>query len=308
MEIVKNRFAVLSCDKVHKLSGVVFLPEGERKGFFQIVHGMTEHIGRYEKFMRDMAANGYVCFGYDHLGHGNTANDDSELGYIAPKDGWELLVGDVKTYSDAVFAEYGRGELPYILMGHSMGSFIVRLAAAKYVKPDRLVVMGTGGSNPAADAGLAVIALVKAAFGEKHFSKLVDNLAFGSYNKRFGGGSEDDPKPWLTNDVEVRKQYYCDKYCSFNFTVSAMGDLIKLTKYSNSADWYSRVPADLPVLLVAGEDDPVGNYGKGVLEVFDKLKRAGVCAECILYKGARHEILNDFTYEDVKGDILTFCD
>ncbi len=307
MEIVKNQFTVLSSDQVHKLSGVVFLPEGERKGFFHIVHGMTEHIGRYEKFMRDMAANGYVCFGYDNLGHGNTANDDSELGYIAKKDGWELLIKDVKTYSDAVFAEYVRGELPYILMGHSMGSFIVRLAAAKCVKPDKLVIMGTGGSNPAADAGLAVIAATKAIFGEKHFSKLVDNLAFGSYNKRFGGGSKDDPKPWLTNDAEVRKQYYSDKYCSFNFTVSAMGDLIKLTKYSNSDDWYESIPADLPVLLVAGEDDPVGNYGKGVLEVCDKLKKAGVSAECVLYKGARHEILNDFTYEDVKSDILKFC-
>ena len=308
MAVLKKNFFVPSSDGEHKLSGVAFYPEGKRCGFFQVVHGMTEHIGRYEKFMRDMAEAGFVCFGHDNLGHGNTARDDSELGYIAKKDGWELLVNDVKCFSDAVFEEFGRGNLPYILMGHSMGSFIARLAASKCVKPDKLVVMGTGGANPAADAGLALIACVKAIRGEKHFSPLVDKLAFGSYNKRFGGGSKEDPKPWLTNDAEVRKQYYSDKYCSFNFTVSAMGDLIKLMKHSNSEDWYWNIPPEISVLFVSGEEDPVGNYGKGVTEVSEALKREVAYVKCILYKGARHEILNDFTYETVKKDILTFCD
>lgn len=307
MAVTKSEFSVLSSDRIHNLSGVVFLPTGEKKGFFQVVHGMTEHIGRYERFMCDMAEEGYVCFGYDHLGHGNTANGDAELGYIAKKDGWKLLAGDVKVYSEAVFAEYGKGGLPYVLMGHSMGSFIVRLATENYVSPNKLIIMGTGGANPAADAGLALIGAIKALRGDKHISPLVDKLAFGSYNKRFGGGSADDQKPWLTNDAEVRKQYYLDKYCSFNFTVSAMGDLIRLMKYSNRGDWYKNLPKTMPVLLVSGEEDPVGNYGKGVREVCDKLKKQGIDTECILYEGARHEILNDFTYGKVKEDILDFC-
>ena len=308
MAVLKKNFYVASSDGEHRLSGVVFFPEGAKRGFFQVVHGMTEHIGRYEKFMRDMAEAGFVCFGHDNLGHGNTARDDGELGYIAKKDGWKYLCMDVKSFSDAVFEEFGRGNLPYILMGHSMGSFIARIAAEKYVKPDKLVIMGTGGANPAADAGLGVIACVKALRGEKHFSRLVDKLAFGSYNKRFGGGSNDDPKPWLTNDAEIRKKYYSDKYCSFNFTVSAMGDLIRLTKYANSEEWYLNMPTDISVLLVSGEDDPVGNYGKGVTEVSKGLKRELAYVDCIIYKGARHEILNDFTYETVKNDILNFCD
>jgi alpha-beta hydrolase superfamily lysophospholipase len=283
------------------------LPEGEKRGFFQVVHGMTEHIGRYERFMRDMAENGYVCFGYDHLGHGNTASSDGELGYIAKKDGWKLLTKDVKVCSEAVFKEYGRGELPYILMGHSMGSFIARLATEEYVSPDRLVIMGTGGANPAADAGLAVIGVIKAIRGDKHISPLIDKLAFGSYNKRFGGGSAEDPKPWLTSDESIRKRYYLDKYCSFNFTVSAMGDLIRLMKYSNRADWYKSLPKSMPVLLVAGKEDPVGNYGKGIREVCDRLCKEGIAAEYIIYENARHEILNDFTYDRVKEDILNFC-
>ncbi len=305
MSINVKKFKVLSSDGVHNLAGVVYEPECEAKGYFHIVHGMTEHIYRYDRFMRDMAEQGYICFGYDHLGHGYTANDDSELGYIAEKNGWDLLCRDVKIYSDAVMSEYGKDK-PYILMGHSMGSFVVRVATEKYVHPDKLIVMGTAGPNPVAGAGLALISVIKFFKGDRHISKFIDNIAFGSYNNRFGGGSESDPKPWLTNDATIREKYYADKFCTFNFTVSAMGDLITLIKISNRKDWFSSIDKSMPVLLVAGEDDPVGDYGKGVQTVYDNLKAHGVDAQCILYPKARHEILNDFTYDDVKRDIVEF--
>ena len=307
MAIRKQIFKAPSCDGRHELSGVVFIPEGKPKGFYQIVHGMTEHIARYEKFMSDMTENGFLCFGYDNLGHGNTVNDDSELGYIAPNEGWDLLARDVKAFSDAVFAAYKKeDDIPYYLMGHSMGSFIARYAASKYVKPCKLIVMGTGGANPAASLGLGVIAVIKSIYGEKHFSPLVDKLAFGSYNKRFGGGTKDDPKPWLTNDESIRKKYYADKFCSFNFTVSAMGDLISIMKYANADEWYSSLPKDMPILLVSGENDPVGNYGKGITEVKAKLEKQNIPVSMVLYPEARHEILNDFCYEAVIKDILDF--
>ena len=314
MSIVKKDFKALSSDGIHTLSGAVYAPDqGEVMGFFHVVHGMTEHIARYERFMSDMAEAGWICFGYDNLGHGRTAENDAELGYIAKTDGWDILAKDVKAFSDAVFAEYGvsadgvSGRAPYVLMGHSMGSFIARLAAQKYVRADRLVIMGTGGKNGAANAGLAVIALIKLFFGDKHISPFVDKLAFGSYNSRFTAELGAAPSPWLTNDIDVRKRYSEDKYCSFKFTVSAMGDLIRLTKYSNSTQWYKSLPREMPVLLVSGEEDPVGNYGKGVCEVRDGLAEQGIDVKCILYKGARHEILNDFTYDRVKEDILDFC-
>ncbi len=303
---MKENFTAPSSDGKHTLSGVVYLPDGEAKGYLHIVHGMTEHIGRYDKFMTDMCENGYICFGYDHLGHGSTANDDSELGYIAKHGGDEYLVGDVKAFSDAVFAEYG--SKPYYLMGHSMGSFITRLAVEKYVKPDKYIIMGTGGKNPAAAAGLAVISLIKLFKGDKHFSPLVDKLAFGAYNERFGGGTEEDPSPWLTNDEDHRRKYYADKFCTFKFTVSAMGDLIRMNKNSNRGAWFKNIPSDLPILLVSGEEDPVGSYGKGILQVHGDLCKNGKNAKYILYPKARHEILNDFTYGKVKSDILEFIE
>ncbi|MBE6706481.1 MAG: alpha/beta hydrolase [Ruminococcaceae bacterium] len=303
----KIAFNVTSSDGVHTLAGIVYLPEGVPKGLFHVVHGMTEHMGRYDRFLSDIADEGWISFGYDHLGHGKTANDDSELGYIAKKNGWELLVKDVKTYSDAVRARFGSADMPLCLMGHSMGSFVARLSAQSYVQADRLIVMGTGGANPAAGMGLALIEVIKRFNGERHFSKFIDNIAFGSYNKHFGGNVADDPKLWLTNDETVRRKYYADPYCTFKFSVSAMGDLIRLIKYSNSSSWYKNINGSLPILLVSGEDDPVGNYGKGVREVERKLKKHGKNVYCKLYAGARHEILNDFTYETVCKDIIDFC-
>jgi len=305
--IEKKEFHVLSSDGIHTLSGFVYLPDTEIKGFFQVVHGMTDHIARYDRILTDMASDGWISFGYDHLGHGKTAKDDSELGYIAKENGWDILANDVKTYSDAVRKQFGTEDLPFCLMGHSMGSFVVRLAVEKYVKPDRLIIMGTAGSNPAAGMGLALIKVLKLFKGERHISPLIDNIAFGSYNKRFGGGTNEDPSPWLTNDETVRKAYYNDKYCTFKFTLSAMGDLIKLIKYTNRASWYRNIPTSIPVLLVSGEDDPVGNYGKGVKEVETKLAKRGVKVSCKIYKNGRHEILNDFTYEAVRNDIFDFC-
>lgn len=305
--IEKKEFSVASSDGIHTLFGVVYLPRGEAHGLFHVVHGMTEHMARYDRFLADMAEAGFIAFGYDHVGHGRTAKDASDLGYIAKKRGWELLARDVAVYGDAVRREFGNPDMPLYLMGHSMGSFVVRLAATRFVKPEKLIVMGTAGANPAAGAGLALIGLTKCLRGDRHISRLIDGIAFGSYNKRFGGDDPDDPKRWLTTDEAARRAYYADPYCMFQFTVSAMGDLIRLIKYSNGASWYRGIPDMLPILLVSGEDDPVGRYGKGVREVEQGLKKRGKDVACKLYPGARHEILNDFTYEAVKTDILTFC-
>ncbi len=306
MSYVKKEFKVLSSNGIHNLSGMVYLPKGEKKGFFHIVHGMTEYIGRYDRIMSELAEEGYICFGYDHLGHGKTANDKSELGFFASKGGYDLLCRDVKVFSDAVREEYDPNlDMPYYLMGHSMGSFVVRLATERYVQPDKLIIMGTGGANPAAGPGIALISLIKLFKGEKHISKLVYKLAFGGYNNKFKDDENLSSQSWLSTDLSIRNKYMDDDYCTFKFTVSAMGDLMTLLQKCNRGAWYKNMPP-IPMLLVAGSDDPVGNYSKGVLDVENKLQKRGHNARAIIYKGARHEILNDFTYDEVKKDILEF--
>ena len=294
---------VASTDNIHTLKGLVYIPEGEIKGIFHLVHGMCEYIGRYAHIFAALAERGYVCCGYDNLGHGKTARDENELGFIAHRDGWKYLVRDVKAFEDAVKKIYP--DIPLCLMGHSMGSFIARIAAENYGDGiEKFIICGTGGPNPAAPFGLLATDIMRLLNGEKHRSKLVNKLAFGAYNKRFEGDSEFE---WITTDREVINKYAADKYCNFKFTVSAMHDLVKLNQLANRPAWFKNIRKDLPILLISGSDDPVGAYGKGVTRVYNKLKAAGVKDVTLkLYNGCRHEIHNDSCKNQVINDISEF--
>lgn len=294
---------VLSSDRTHMLKGKIYLPEGAPRGLFHVVHGMTEYIGRYDDFMQTMAGEGYIVFGYDHLGHGMTAVDKSELGFFAHDDGWEKLIDDVFIFGNSIRKAMG-GDLPFILMGHSMGSFIVRLCAAKYEHHDKLIVMGTGGPNPAAGTGVKVAGIIKKLKGERSVSKVIYKMAFGTYNKRFE--EENDRLSWLSTQREYRDKYRGDPYCSFYFTVSAMQDLIRLNKECNEKEWFEHIDKQKPILLVSGSEDPVGDYGEGVKKVYDNLAAAGADVRIKLYSGYRHEILNDSSHDEVIADISAF--
>ena len=293
---------VLSSNGKNMLAGKVYLPSGEIKGYFHIVHGMTEYIGRYDKFMKILAENGYIAFGYDHLGHGYTANDDSELGFIAENNGDDLLAHDVQIFADAMKTEYG--ELPYYLMGHSMGSFVSRMAVKNYITPTKLIIMGTGGPKGIVLFGLYLSKFIKKLKGPKHYSKLVKFLAFGSYNARCQ--KSEGPHAWLTNDAEIRNKYHNDKFCTFDLTISTMHDIISLTYNANREEWFKDVAKKMPILLISGEDDVVGDYGKGVRICEKKLKENGADVTLKLYPGYRHEILNDSSFDMTVNDILEF--
>lgn len=296
-------FKVKSIDGIHMLNCKMYIPDCSPIGIFQTVHGMTEHLERYDNVLSFLTQKGYLCVIHDNLGHGKSVNDDSELGFIGKKDGWDLLIEDVKTVADYVRKDLK--DIPYFVMGHSMGSFIVRLYAARYGDSiDGAIFMGTGGKNPAASIGILVTSLLKTVKGEKHISPLVEKMAFGSYTKKF---TEPTPYSWLTNDLKTIEQYSHDKYCTFKFTVSAMKDLINLNRESNLKAWYNSLRSGLPIYIISGEMDPVGGYSKGVIQVADTLAETGHTNVTLhLYKGARHEILNDFCKEDVKNDILSW--
>ena len=302
MSYTKKELSVMSTDGIHTLKGVAYIPQGEIRGVFHLVHGMREYIGRYEHFLPFFAENGFVCVGYDHLGHGRTANE-GEHGFIAEKGGYKYLVDDVNQFAEHVKSEYP--DVPYILMGHSMGSFIVRLAAAKYRGlADKLIICGTAGSNPGAAAGILLAKLIKAVKGARAYSPFIEKMAFGSYNKYF---KEDSPYAWLTKSTEIMEKYADDKFCHYHFTVSALADLITLTHNCNLGTWYIDMPKNLPVLLVSGSEDPDGNYGRGVREVYDKLIKNGQKNVTLhLYENCRHEIHNDTCAEQSRNDILEF--
>ncbi len=302
MEIKERK--VPSTDGIHALVGKIYLPDGEPKGYFHIVHGMTEYIDRYDRTMTELCKAGYLVFGFDNLGHGKTARTEEELGFIAHRDGWKTLAADVRRFAGTVRAEYGY-DLPMILLGHSMGSFIVRCSVMEGRQPDRMIVMGTGGPNPAADAGLAMTALIGAAKGERYRSLFLENMAFGAYNRRFA--KENDRAAWLSVDRKNRELYHADPFCTFHFTVSAMGDLVRLCKEANRPGCFEKMKT-IPTLLASGGFDPVGSDGEGVKDVFRRLSDAGCPVRMKLYGGYRHEILNDLCHDEVVRDILSFCE
>lgn len=296
---------VPSTDGLHDIYTRLYIPQGEPKGFVQFVHGMTEHIRRYDEIMKLLCEEGYIVFGHDHLGHGYTATDENELGYIAETNGWEILIDDVHAVLRTIKERFPDINKKTVLFGHSMGSFVVRLTVQKYPADyDDLIVCGTGGKNPAAPFGLVLLRLIRLFKGSRHRSNTVQKLAFGSYNKSFEGTS---PYEWLTRDENVKKAYSEDKYCTFLFTVSAMQDLLRLNIKSNKQKWFESLKKDMNIFLISGSMDPVGNYGTGVQEVYNRIIKAGHEKTKIkLYKDGRHEILNETNNKEVYKDISDF--
>ena len=300
--IKKQIKEIPSSDGIHTLKGIVYVPENP-KGIFQIAHGMIEHIARYDAFMTFLAENGYIACGHDHLGHGKTARDPSEFGFIAEKEGDLLLCEDTYAFGQAVRKDYP--DLKHVLMGHSMGSFITRNTVVMHPDAcDALILMGTGGPNPISGIGLALTTIIRKIFGARHVSSLVRAAAFGSYNKRT---QKENPAAWLSRDPEELRKHDEDPFCTFDFTVCAMHDLIRLQAIANHKKWFETIRKDLPILIVSGAEDPVGNYGKGIETVYRALIAEGVTdVSRKLYPDMRHEILNEFGRETVYQDILSF--
>lgn len=308
LEIKKNVIKFDSSDGVNTIVGYAYSSvEIAPKAVVQISHGMCEYIGRYDDFAEYMVQNGYAVFGNDHLGHGATSSGEHGTdGYFAERDGRKYVLKDLRRMNQIAHEAYP--ELPVILLGHSMGSFFARKYAVLY--PDTiqgLILSGTGGPNPAAGIGLMLTDWLIRRKGGKYRSKLVNDIAFGQYLKRVKDAKT--PYDWISRDTEIVEKYAKDPKCTFIFTVSAFHDLLSVLRDVNKPEWAQSMRKDLPTALVAGRMDPVGNYGKGVEEVHQMLKDAGVSDLTLtLYPGARHEILNETNRDEVYKDILAWCD
>ncbi len=288
-----------STDAVSTISGVIYIPAGTPKGILQISHGMCEYIGRYDDFMGFMANQGFVVAGHDHLGHGDSSKETS-YGYFGKEDGYRNLVVDLHRMTVLLKQKYP--SLPCFLLGHSMGSFIARLYLSEYA--DELagaIICGTGGPNPMSKSGMKLANLVCRHKGDGYRSTSLDRMAFGSYNKKCK--PQRTSKDWLTRDDAIVDKYLRDPKCMFLFTAAGFRDLMTLATLANRPEWFRKLDHNLPILLIAGDMDPVGNYGKGVQEVYSRLMHSGSKdVEMILYPGARHEILNETNRNQVYSD------
>ncbi|MBQ9807146.1 MAG: lysophospholipase [Clostridia bacterium] len=295
-----QRFTTTSSDGKTTLAAYKLVPANPR-GMVQISHGMCEYILRYEGFAKFLAEAGIIVFGHDHLGHGYSVKSSKGLGFTAEGGGAEYLVEDVHNLALKMKQEYP--DLPIVLFGHSMGSFIARAVLEKYSSTYKAaVICGTAGPGMPTAFGKAVTKHLMTFLGEHHRSKLMKKIVFGGYNKNCGENC--DPNAWLTRDEEVVKAYNADLLCSYNFTLRGYYDLFDLIETISREEWASTLSKDLPVMVVSGEQDPVGGWGKGVQKVAESLLAAEMRDVTLkLYPEMRHEIINELEHETVWTDL-----
>lgn len=301
----KSTFEFLSADKGTKIHAIKWEPDTEKiNGVLQITHGMVEYVERYDEFAEYMTQKGFVVVGHDHLGHGDSVVSSEYWGYFASKDGSDILIEDMNTLRTMTQKEYAG--IPYFMLGHSMGSFLLRKYLSKYGQNLRgAIIMGTGSQpDKTVKLGKRVCKVLAFFRGWNHRSKLVNNLAFSENNKRF---ESEGTNAWLTKDKSIVAAYNGEAKCTFIFTLNGFYNLFDTIYYINQPEHINAIPKDLPLFLVAGEDDPVGNYGEGVKEAYETYEKARI--EDItwkLYPTDRHEILNETDREKVYEDIYAW--
>lgn len=275
----------------------------EKIGIFQIAHGVSEHIERYDDFARFIASKGYVVVGNDHLGHGLSAKKE-DLGFFADEDGDVRLIDDMHILHNIMVKRYPN--LPYILFGHSLGSFCARVYARDFGNElSALILCGTGD-----------VPMITAAFQKplKLAAKLINKnvkvnatAAFGLLSKFSKGEKKKYPDlDWLSFNMDNIEKYANDELCGIPLTMAGNRDGLALINKACSKKFYKNVPAELPIMLISGEKDPVGMNGKGVLAVNKKLEKSGHNTKCILYPNMKHEILNEVDHLKVYEDIHDF--
>ena len=277
----------------------VWLPEGSAKAIVQFVHGMSEHIDRYDAPARYLAAQGYLVVGHTHLGHGPRA---PIKGFFAREDGWQRLIDDVHTLRERTQQAYPG--LPYFLLGHSMGSFVVRCYLREHGEGLAGCLLSGTGCVPKSTAmtGVIVSNLVCLLGGERKPSALIDKLGFSASNKPFAPNRT--PFDWLSRDEREVDKYIADPDCGFAFTASGYRDLFRGLIRLNDLSEMRKIPQRLPVLLFSGDRDPVGGMGAGVKQAAEEFRRAGLTDVTVkLYLDGRHESFNELNREEVYADL-----
>lgn len=287
----------------HEVYVSVFKPEQQTNKHIHLLHGMAEHSERYESFAQFLVEQGYFVSMHDHRGHGKTAQQNGQLGYLGRENGFERVVVDVDEILDYVREQ--SGVLLPVLFGHSMGSFIARRYMQLYSdKIDRVILSGTGSPSFLHKAGYYLAKQLVTLQGGTTPSKLMGLLSFGNFNQYIRDAKT--PFDWLTTDEREVQKYIDDPLCGFisttQFYVDLTGGMQKLSKPSLNRC----IRSDLPILFVSGTDDPVGEKGaKDVLKAAQQLVEAGVTNILVhTFEGMRHEILNETNKQQVYEIIL----
>ena len=300
--MVKNEFFYPSADGKTQIHAVEWLPDGEVLAVLQIAHGVAEYILRYEDFARYLTGRGFAVVGNDHIGHGQSVAPGAQPLYFGPKGSWNRVVDDLYRLRQDMGKKYpGK---TYFMLGHSMGSFLLRTYLIRYPGTlDAAVIMGTGQQPAVMTTGGQLLApLLAGKKGEDSPSELVEKLAFGGYNKQFAPNRTG--YDWLSVNEENVDRYIADPLCGGKATVGLFREMLWGLGFIRGAGNLKKMDVNTPILFVSGACDPVGANGKGVRQAYESFREAGVVDVTLrLYPGLRHEILNEDGREQVYLDI-----
>lgn len=281
--------------------GRIYYPYCEPRGIVQFTHGMCDYGARYEDLFREITDFGYVAAYCDDLGHGHTLQSLDDLGYFSARKGYLKLADDFCTFYDLLDEKFP--DTKHYIMGHSMGSFLVRYFMSSYRKNMAgAILMGTGGPNPFAGVGSLLAAGIGLVRGGYYRSSFLNNLVFGTYNKHIENPESD--WDWLSYDRNTVNSFLEDEYRNRTFTASGFKDMLTLYRLANSVTLIDDIPRELPILFLSGEDDPLGDYGNGIKKlghIFDSKDFKDV--EINILPEARHELCHELCKRQVFADI-----
>ena len=299
--MVKNEFYYPSVDGKTQIHAVEWIPNGDVVGVLQIAHGVTEYILRYEEFANYFTSKGFVVVGNDHLGHGDSVAEGAMPMYFGPKGSWNYVVEDFKSCRDIISKRYN--DVPYFLLGFSLGSFVVRSFLIQYPNViDGAIIMGTGQQSSIAIQIAKFVANKEGSkYGEDHPTPTIKELTFGNYNKNFSPNRTD--LDWLCSSEKNLDIYIADPKRGEEFSAGLFRELLDGMLYTAKLNNIKKMNTNIPILFISGGDDPVGEGGKGVIRAYRFFKKAGIKDVSMkLYPGLRHDIL----HEDCNKDIYNY--
>lgn len=288
----KNEFYYLSADGKTQIHAVEWIPDEKPKAILQIAHGVTEYILRYEQFAEYLVEKGIMVVGNDHLGHGKSIAKDSEPMYFGPTGSWKWAVEDMYTCTKMIKEKYP--EIPYYMLGFSLGSFLLRTYLIEYPGiADAAIIMGTGETPPVQIALAKFIANKEAKkVGENHTSPMIKKLTFDTYNKFFAPNRTD--YDWLCSDNEGLDEYIADQMRGGNLSAGLFREMLSGMKFTSEIKNLKKMNLNTPILFISGDEDPVGEKGKGVIKAYHKFQDIGMKdVEIKLYPKLRHDILHE---------------
>jgi alpha-beta hydrolase superfamily lysophospholipase len=277
------------------------------KAVVQVLHGMAEYGSRYARLAQALAAAGYSTYAHDHRGHGKSIREGSNPGHMADTDSWNRVVEDTHGVNREIAKRNPR--LPIIILGHSMGSFVLQQLLFEH--PNDMVAAALSASNgkppPIAVIGKILARIERARVGKSNSSPVLQRLTFGEYNKAFAPARTEFD--WLSRDPEEVDKYVADPLMGFAVSTQTWLDLLNALDRIANPNNVAKVPKGMPLYLFAGDQDPVGDKGKGMKNLYDAYKRAAIFdVRLKLYPGARHETLNETNRQEVTDDFIAWCD